>query len=144
MRLRKFFWLASLTLCAAGCATRHSATEKWVISFADVKLEKNEYIQHVQLNITRGKVVAMNRFLDDWDTQVEWDNPSFQRVILEARHFNSGLADIRQLDGFITLTAEKEDGRFDINAVLATEKTTPPGGDGNIRLDRSRIILSPK
>jgi len=132
-----------LVFLAAGCACHPITASLQTVSFADVKLEHDEYVQNVEVSIKHGHVVSANRFLDDWDTEVQWDNPSLQFVNLQARHFSNGLADVHKLDGFITV--RPDNAYFDIKVTLLTESTDPTGRvPRKIVLDHSQLILKPQ
>jgi hypothetical protein len=127
-----------LLFSITGCASPKSHETLYKIYFPDVKLKPDESIQSVQLNITNGHVVTVNHLLIDWDTDVLWDNPSLQFVKLEARHFVDGLTNLQELDGFVTMTHEKDEPFFDIEAVVGIEATNE---DFDFTIHHSDLIL---
>ncbi len=134
---------AGFAFFASGCASHPLSASLQTVSFPDVKLEQYEYIQSVEVSIAHGHVVSVNRILDDWDTEVYWDNPSLKGLNLHAGHFVSGLASARKLDGFITVAPD--DSYFDIKATLFTESTDPTGRKPRkIGLNREQLILKPQ
>ena len=132
-----------LAFFTAGCVHHSITTSHQIVSFADVKLEHDEYVQHIEVSIKHGHVVSANRFLDDWDTEVQWDNPNLQFVNLQARHFSNGLANVHKLDGFITVSPD--DAYFDIKVTLSTESTDPTGrAPRTIVLGKSQLVFKPQ
>ena len=139
----QFFILAALVAWTAGCVNHAPKGRAQTVSFPDVKLEKYEYVQRIEIAITNGSVVAVNRLLDDWSTAVNWDNPGLKFVDLEAGHFSSGLANIHELDGFITITTD--DPYFGIKATLFTESTDPTGrAPRRVEIKRSELLFRPR
>ena len=143
-QLALFFTALCLTILAlllSSCASRSNASLT-SLSFPDVPLEHDEYIQSVELSITNGRVMSINHFIDDWSARVTWDRPGVEFVSLEAGHFNSGLASAHELDGMLIIAPVT--AYFDISAILHTESTTPTGrSDRTIRLDHSHLLLKP-
>jgi hypothetical protein len=138
-----FVLLVGLFFWATGCVSQPPTQKLQTVSFSDVKLEKYEYIQSVEVSITRGHVASVNRLLDDWETDVHWDNPGLKIVDLQAGHFSSGLASIHKLDGFISIIPD--DSYFDIKATLITKSCDPTGRTPRrIFLNRSQLILTPQ
>jgi len=117
--------LAGLAFLAAGCVSQPVNAALLTVSFPDVKLEPDEYIQSVAVRVTFGRVVSVNHILGDWDTEVEWDNPGLKVVNLQAVHFVSGLTNTHELDGFITVSPDNS--FFAIQAELHTESTDSAG-----------------
>ena len=135
-----FALLVGLLFLAAGCVSRPPTQKLQTVSFPDVRLEQSEYIQSVKVSITRGHVVSVNRLLDDWDTEVHWDNPDLQFVDLQARHFGNGLASVHKLDGLISIMPGNYQSGIEV--ILLTESTDPTGrAPRKIVLNQSQLIL---
>lgn len=133
--------LLACLLC--GCSQR--ATPQYAIaentaslSFPTLKLESDEFIQSIDLEIRGGRVASINQLLDDWDLELAWDNPGLLVLRMNARHFSAGLADLRLLNKFITL--ENQPGEaLRLSAKLVSSSTDPTG-----RADRTYEIPHPQ
>lgn len=129
----------------SGCVSPPKHERRLQVNFPQVKLDKGEYIQDVEVKIHLGAVASVNRPIADWDYSVTWDNPSLQIVSLNARHFSSGLDDIRQMDGFLTIVADPNDNNLpSVETVLTTEKADPAGGGmRKIQIEPEQMLLKP-
>jgi hypothetical protein len=85
------------------------ACANYLVAFPPVALATDEFIESCELEIFGGRVVAINRFFDDWDLQVTWDNPTRLWVSGQARHFSAGLADVAPFANFITVQVNEDD-----------------------------------
>jgi hypothetical protein len=116
---------------AAGCAHRlgpePSVAQRQVsVSFPRLEFANEEYVQSIEVEIRCGRVVSINRLLDDWDLELAWDHPGRLMLEMHARHFSSGLADLSVLDDFITVESD-EVSAFTITAHVRTASTDPTG-----------------
>lgn len=90
--------------CITGSRTApRPAPGQFTLSLPSVPLLPGEYLQQVEVEVRHGRVVSVNRLLDDWDAQVTWDNPELVTVSCQARHFSAGLADTKALTEFLTV-----------------------------------------
>lgn len=113
------------------------------VSFPRLKFEPGEFVQAIDLEIRHGRVVAINRLLDDWDLEVVWDHPGLLQLKLAARHFPAGLADLRLLDDFITVENTGDEG-FTLQAGLHTESIATTGrGDKSYTVATDEFRLKP-
>lgn len=111
----------------AGCASSpHKAANfgarRFKVSLPAVKLMPFEFIQEVHVEVHRGRIVSVNRLLDDWNSDVTWDTPDLVTVSCQARHFVSGQADTKGFEQFITVESSGE--RPTITAKLRTSSCT--------------------
>jgi hypothetical protein len=121
--------IAALAGLLAGCSHKpaeHESVQLFKVSFPEVALAKDEYIQSVQVQIESGRVAAVNVLPEDWDVELVWDTPSLLNVKYTARHFSSGLETAHALDGFITLQPQPA-REFDAKAKLTTASPDPTG-----------------
>jgi hypothetical protein len=125
--------------CSQRATTQYAmAQETTSLSFPTLKLEPDEFIQSIDLEIRGGRVASINQLLDDWDLELAWDNPGLLVLRMNARHFSAGLADLRLLNKFITL--ENQPGEaLRLSAKLVSSSTDPTG-----RADRTYEIPHPQ
>jgi len=145
MRLSRLILLAVLVAGVSSCDTPQNHEQRLQVIFPAVKLDHGEYIQKFDIAIYYGMVTSVNRSIQDWDYSVTWDNPDQQNVGLLARHFSSGLADVRKLDGLFTIAVDPTNSPyFKIETVLNTQKTDPTGGGTReINIPAEQMILKP-
>ena len=143
MKLQLLAVFIALVLVMSGCVNSPEHARRLQVNFPQVKLDKGEYIQDVEVKINFGVVACINRPIEDWNYSVTWDNPDQQIVSLNAGHFSSGLDDIRQLDGFITIAVQPNDKNLlRVETVLTTENTDPAGGGmRKIRIEPKQMLL---
>jgi hypothetical protein len=130
-RFMKSFLAVWVAFMGAGCAHRlgpepSMAQPQVSVSFPPLKFANQEYVQSVEVEIRCGRVVSINRLLDDWDLELAWDHPGRLMLEMHARHFSSGLADLSVLDDFITVESD-EVSAFTITAHVRTASTDPTG-----------------
>jgi hypothetical protein len=135
-------------LLAASCAhhTGHeqgATSQRFTVSFPSVKLEHGEHVQSVTLHIYGGRITAINRLLDSWDVSLLRESAGFLNLRIGSRHFDSGLADVRQLNEFLTVQATGQTPLI-IKAIVSTESSAPTGrNDRTIKLSHAELILKP-
>lgn len=148
-RFSSLLVLSALVLVAGnGCrsnslTTARPANGRFTVSLPKVDLLPMEYIQAVELEVQHGRVVSVNRLLDDWDSAVTWDTPGELTASCAARHFVSGLSDTKVLAGFITVEASG-DLPLVVKATVHTSSTEPPGRpDRTLQFSEAELILKP-
>jgi hypothetical protein len=109
-----------------------------------VKLREGEYIEAFKVRIKSGRVLAIERIPHDWDIALEWEDGSCVVVRGQARHYSAGLPGTDRLNGSIAVQANSDPT---IQAVITTDRTDPPGGEGRKipfrRLGLSRVGARP-
>ncbi|MEO8426173.1 MAG: hypothetical protein ABI651_03590 [Verrucomicrobiota bacterium] len=133
--------VATMAFVLGGCAHKPmpqsgAAHHYLSVSFPRLKLTESEYIQSVEVIVRCGRIVSIGRLLNDWDLEVQWDNPSFLKLRTQARHFSAGLPNVNQLADFITVEETADPDCFSfvgkkgmtVTATLFTDMTDPPGG----------------
>lgn len=102
-----------------------------------------EFIQAVELQVHNGRVVSVNRLVDDWDSELTWDNPALVTAWCYARHFSSGLSDTKALAGFITVESTSN-SPMTLKATLRTSSSEPAGRpDRNLEISGAELTLEP-
>lgn len=101
-----------------GCVMHHNNSQTWTVSFANLKLGHNEFIQGVDLTVTNGNIIGVNHLPYGWDIQITRVTP-VQYLTMRAGHFGEGCDNIHKLDEIITI--EKTGGILGINATLFTD-----------------------
>ena len=86
MHLLRSIPLVSVLLALSGCAHQPklatSGAHRYLsVSFPRVKLAEHEYIQSVEVFVRCGRIVSIERLLDDWDLEVQWDNSPFGSLL---------------------------------------------------------------
>ncbi|MGH7992138.1 MAG: LysM peptidoglycan-binding domain-containing protein [Limisphaerales bacterium] len=140
--------LFSLSNLLTGCADA-PISQEWragdfvLVSFPEVTLAKNEYIESVEVEVQDGMIATINWIPQDWSIDLQWDNPELSLLSLSAGHFPSGLTSARDLNGFITVQTGHPT-RFEIKARLLTEIASPTNPECRTNvLTQSRLILRP-
>ncbi len=75
----------------------------WRISFPEVRLDVNERILALQLNITRGRVAAINHIPTDWSMTVDAGYADRPSVSGSAAHGAGSLLSTEELRWFVTV-----------------------------------------
>ena len=143
-----FRLLLLLLVVMTGCITKQAAEScpggaTFLVSLPEIKLADEEYIQSVEVEIRCGCVVSINRFLDDWDTEVTWDHPGLLFVRCQARHFSAGFSNTGALAQFITARGSDECS-MRVTAKVITSSTEPTGRpDREIAIGPKEMVLIP-
>jgi hypothetical protein len=123
-----------------------SRGSSFTVSLPPLDLAAEEYIQSVEVTIESGRIATIDRTWDDWDMELEWDNPEELALKCHARHFSTGFQSTQDFSRFITVQVGSLSSRaFDIMATVRTASTERTGrGEREYHLGRSDLILSPK
>lgn len=98
--------------------------QEYLVVLPPVRLARHEDIQSFELEIRNGRVTAINRLLDDWSLEVEWDTPDRLLVRGLAGHFPAGLDSTADLSEMFAVRVDDRAG-FRVAATLVTETATP-------------------
>jgi hypothetical protein len=144
-------WFVAVALVIVACEGCVSSTRTaprpargpLTVSLPEVLLMPMEYIQEVELDVLNGRVVSVNRLLDDWDSDVTWDNPGLVTASCHARHFSAGLSDTKVLAEFITIESTG-DLPLVVKATLRTSSCDPTGRpDRTLQFSQTELTLKP-
>lgn len=131
----------ALIVWAAGCVS--PVAPRVVLSFPTVALAAGEYVESITVEVRGGRVISINRLVDDWDAALTWDSPELLKVELQARHFSSGLPNLARLNRFLTLEAIGA-AQPRITATIRIESTEPSGRpDRQLTLAEKDLLLTP-
>lgn len=141
MNSRVILLCMALAAGSTGCVTKKTHSEAWTVSFPDLKLGRNEYIQGVDLILTNANITAIRHLPYDWDVQITHVTP-IQYLTMHAGHFNDGLTNIHKLDKSVTFRSFTTVG---INATVFTDTAGTNYPDSKIyTLKQSNLILKKK
>jgi len=114
-----------LTGCVHPARSLHIVEgQEYLVALPPVRLARHEYIQSFELEIRGGRVTAINRLLDDWSLELEWDTPDRLLVRCMAGHFPAGLESTAELSEMFAVRADVGAG-FGVAATLVTETAAP-------------------
>jgi hypothetical protein len=116
-----------------GCAIgRFAAPGGSALSVPEVALKDGECIEGFEITVKGSGVSDIRHIPHDWDIKLEWQDGWSLIVSGTARHFSTGLCSTRPLQALIAFPSDSDP---DIQIILTTDRTDPPGGGGrSIRL----------
>src|SRR3954470_978520 len=137
--------LLALTSCSHDPTTPPASARLLTISFPNLPLAENEYIQSITLEFDSGRVVSLNPMPSDWSATLHWNNTNCCSLTAEAGHFSNGLRSLRQLDRVITVLAGHPT-RFEIRATTTAQSLgneTNEGSERTFDLTEKDLRLEP-
>ena len=132
-----------------GCSTSHEAARhsRHVVSlpFIAMHSDAGERIDSLEIVVTCGRFVAINRIPNDWSAEVISPSSEVTTLRMYAGHGSTALWSSKDLDRFLTVM-DYGDTCFDITAKVTTyywDDSTNGNLEQEHVFDRSHLILSP-